>query len=317
VTITRDPPVGILESFKAFLLWIGGSLAGITALLYACGYLVTRAHMSMLGLHGLVEYGNDHFLQEGAKFVLAAGYDVLRVSVTFVVMAGAVILVVLIARRLFHDTSLTKKLAALRLGWLGNWWRHGLYVVLFLALIWHTDFYINAFERPLSIANLLYVDPARAAPAEPGSATELAGWILAGDARQLARHFEHLLFGSVAAAALAFFAWRVVAKWRLRAWLVAPFVLPLAIYVVTLPMAYGVMQRPVRYPLVTFAGYESESEGRLFLLMRAGDAFVVWNEGARRVVWLPSGGVKRAEVRGVGDLFSGRTPGPPVAKEKR
>jgi hypothetical protein len=315
--MTRDPPLGILEGFKAFLVWVGGSLAGITALLYACGYLVTRAHMSMLGLYGLVEYGNDHFLQEGAKFLLAAGYDVLRVLVVFVVMAGVVVLIVLIGRRLLHDTSLAKKLAALLHGWLANWWRHGLYVVLFLALVWHTDTYINAFERPLSIANLLYSDTSRTTSTQPGSAAELAGWIVAGDATRLARQFEDLLFGGVAAAALAFFAWRVVAKWRLRAWLVAPFVLPLAIYVVTLPMAYGVMQRPVRYPLVSFAGYESESEGRLFLLSRTGDAFVVWNESARRLVWLPSGGVKRAEVHGVGDLFSAGKPRPPVAKETR
>ena len=317
MTIARDTPLGILEGFKGFLLWVGGSLAGITALLYACGYLVTRAHMTMLGLHGLVEYGNDHFLQEGAKFLFTTAYDVLRVSVPFVVMAGAVALVVLIARRLLRRTSLASKLAPLRHGWFGNWWRQGLYVVLFMGLLWHTDLYIDAFERPLSVANLLYADPAHTASARAGSAAELAGWILSGDTSRLARQFEYLLYGGVAAAALAFFAWRVVAGWRLRGWLVAPFVLPLAIYVVTLPMAYGVMQRPVRYPLVTFAGYEPQNQGRLFLLNRAADAFVVWHESARRVVWLPSAGVKRAEVRGVGDLFSAAAPAPAVAKGNR
>ena len=48
-------PVSLLESFKSFLLWIGGTLAGITALLYTSGYLVTRSHLAMLGLYGLIE----------------------------------------------------------------------------------------------------------------------------------------------------------------------------------------------------------------------------------------------------------------------
>lgn len=37
---------------RAFVVGLGGALAGITAILYACGYLVTRAHLSLLGLYG-------------------------------------------------------------------------------------------------------------------------------------------------------------------------------------------------------------------------------------------------------------------------
>src|SRR4030095_8888679 len=54
-------PVTIASRIKRFVLWLGGSLAGITALLYAAGYLVTRSHLHMLGLYGFVEFDNDYF----------------------------------------------------------------------------------------------------------------------------------------------------------------------------------------------------------------------------------------------------------------
>ena len=72
-------PIGIAKGLKGFLLWVGGSLAGITAVFYACGYLVTRAHMSMLGLYGFVTFDGDHFLQEGAKFLMAIGKELAEI----------------------------------------------------------------------------------------------------------------------------------------------------------------------------------------------------------------------------------------------
>lgn len=81
----------IAAGIKSFILWIGGSLAGITAVLYACGYLVTRAHMNMLGLYGFVEFDNDHFLQEGAKFLIVAGYDPAVMTMIFLSIAGLLV----------------------------------------------------------------------------------------------------------------------------------------------------------------------------------------------------------------------------------
>ena len=301
---TSTRPLGVLEGFKGFLLWVGGSLAGITALLYTCGYLVTRAHLSMLGLHGLVEHGSDYFLQEGAKFFLSAGYDVLRTLLPLAAVVGAVALVAVAAVRALRGTRVSERFAQLRRRVGGqSWWRYAVFAVLFAALLLHADHYLDAFERPLGVTNLLYADPLGAAPAKPGTATELEAWILSGDEASLASQFEDLLVGAIEAAVLAVLAWRVAAPWRSRNWLVAPFVVAVAMYLVTLPMAYGVLQRPVRYALVTFAGDGVPGAGPSFLLARTGDAFVVWDASAHRVVWVPAGGVKRAEIRGVADLF--------------
>jgi len=233
---TGGAPVSLLGGFKSFFLWIGGTLAGITALLYTSGYLVTRSHLAMLGLYGLVEYGNDHFLQEGAKFVITSAYMVLRPLLSIVAVLG--------------------------------------------------------------VADLLYADPSH-------PASEIDTLIVNGDTAALHGRFEGLLWGTLLAGLLMFLAWRVAAPWRSRGWLVLPFAVTLALYVVTLPMAYGVLERPVRYALVSLLGETGGlgSGEAIYLLDRGSDGFVVWDGVTRRVLWLPASGVRRAEVRGVQSLF--------------
>lgn len=312
MTESAPKPFAILESVKGLLLWVGGSLAGITALLYTCGYLVARAHFSMLGLHGLVQVDNDYFLQEGAKFVIAAGYDVLRTLLVLAAVAGLLAFVAMSVRRALDATKLGVLLGRwrARVASHADWWRYPAFAALFIGLVLHSDHYLAAFVRPLAVANLLYADPAQAA-ARLEADGSIAGWILSGASEELARTFEDLLLGAVVAAVLAMLASRMVAVWRVRGWLITPFFAALSIYLVTLPMAYGVLQRPVRYPMVSLQADSDPvvAEGRLFLLSRADGAFIVWDARARRVVWVPSGSVKRAEIRGVEDLFSSTAPG--------
>ena len=54
-----------MNPFKELAILIGGLtglLAGIGAILYTFGYLVTRAQLNLLGLSGLFEYPNEHFI---------------------------------------------------------------------------------------------------------------------------------------------------------------------------------------------------------------------------------------------------------------
>jgi hypothetical protein len=299
---TPGAPPSFLESFKSLLLWIGGTLAGTTALLYTSGYLVTRSHLAMLGLYGLVEYSNDHFLQEGAKFVITTAYTVLRPLLSIVAVLGVAVL------------------AAGAIGWLvrllpvGGWIHRGHerlatvagsealrrvgFALVLLALLWHVWHFYDDYERPLAVANLLYADTSR-----PDG--KIDALILGGDTQALHGRFEGLLWGTLLAGLLTFMAWRVVAPWRSRGWLVLPFAVTLALYVVTLPMAYGVLERPVLYALVSLVGDSSGSlpDDATYLLDRKSDGFVVWNSASRRVLWLPASGVRRAEVRGVQSLF--------------
>jgi len=306
-------PLGVVEGFKRFLLWLGGSLAGITAVLYGSGYLVTRAHLSMLGLYGLVEYGNDHFLQEGAKFLVSVSYDVLRtflpLAALLALLSGLGALAFLVGGRALRGTRLATKAADLR-GRLAafGWWRQTAFALLFLALLWHSDRFLDAFEQPLGVLNLLYTEPVRPAPTDRGAA-KLKALLLAGQTERLNDEFADLLVGLVTAGVLAIAAWRVSAPWRSRIWLAAPFLAATTIYLITLPMDYGALLRPVRYPIVTFEGELHPGAGPLFLFSRTGEGFVVWDSAARRVVFMPADGVKRAEIRDVGMLFGSRREG--------
>lgn len=306
-------PLGVVEGFKKFLLWLGGSLAGITAVLYGCGYLVTRAHLSMLGLYGLVEYGNDHFLQEGAKFLVSVGYDVLRtflpLAALLALLAGLGALAYLGGARALRGSRLAERVAEVR-GRLAafGWWRQTAFAALFVALIWHSDRYLDAFEQPLGVLNLLYAEPVKPAPMVTGTA-KLKTWLLSGEVEKLGKEFDNLLLGLLMAGALAVAAWRVSAPWRSRVWLTAPFLAAATIYLITLPMDYGALLRPVRYPVVTFDGNVQPGTGPFFLFAHTGEGFVVWDSAARRVVWMPPDGVRRAEIGEVGMLFGSRREG--------
>ncbi len=59
----------ITKPIAAKIVWLGGSLAAITAILSACGFLVIRAHQHLLGIAGLVPIYADSWIDEGARFV--------------------------------------------------------------------------------------------------------------------------------------------------------------------------------------------------------------------------------------------------------
>jgi hypothetical protein len=67
-----------------------------------------------------------------------------------------------------------------------------------------------------------------------------------------------------------------------------------------------VLERSVQYGVVSFAGdADVLPKGEtVFLLDRKTDGFVVWDRNNRRVLWLPSAKLQRAEIRSVEPLFS-------------
>lgn len=302
--MTPPQSASFIEGVKSFLVWVAGALAGITAILYASGYLVTRSHLAMLGLYGLVDFGADHFLQEGAKFFITSAYVLLRPLLSIVVLLGLLILGVngvwrLLANRppgVWLKQALGNSASRLAL----PSWRNLAYLMLLGALLAHAAFAFEYFERPLNVVNLLYADPAKV------TRGGLDALILAGERAKLHGLFEGLLWGTLLAALLTLAAWRVVSPLPYRMLMRLPFAVTLALYGVTLPMDYGVLERPVQYGAVGFAGEGGAlPEGAfLYLLDRRGDGFVVWNKSTRRVIWLPASKIQRAEVHAVEPLFT-------------
>lgn len=303
--MTTPPSGSFIEGLKSFLVWVAGALAGITAILYACGYLVTRSHLAMLGLYGLVDFGADHFLQEGAKFAITVAYVALRPLLSVVVLLGLVVLLVrAIGPVLAHRgaggwlTGAMGKVSAL----VSPESRRKLAYFLCLgALLAHATVAYDNFENPLNVVNLLYADPAAA---KPGSLNAL---ILAGDRARLHGRFEGLLWSTLLAASLTVAAWRAVGAGRSHSnLLMMPFGVTLGLYLVTLPMDYGVLERPVNYGAVSFTSDPGTlpQGDNFYLLDKKSDGFVVWNKTTRRVVWVPASKIQRVEVRAVEPLFA-------------
>jgi Leu/Phe-tRNA-protein transferase len=89
--------------------------------------------------------------------------------------------------------------------------------------------------------------------------------------------------------------------------MVSPFVIVFMVFLILLPMVYGVLMRPAR-----FAHVSIESENRmladrpagLFLLNKTDNEFVLWDPARRQVLWIPKEGVKGARVEHIQFLFS-------------
>lgn len=93
------PNIDIVAVARGFIVGLGGALAGLTA----CGYLVTRAHLSLLGLYGLIEFNHDFILQEGAKFFIVNAYSIGREMVlpvlTLLTIAASLLILLGLALR--------------------------------------------------------------------------------------------------------------------------------------------------------------------------------------------------------------------------
>jgi len=308
--------INIAAGIKGFILWIGGSLGGITALLYACGYLVTRAHLHMLGLYGFVEFDSDHFLQEGAKFFLAVAYDLAGTAVFVFTLIGIVLVptvaasligkrrVLPLLERFSAWRELRRSTQAPRIA------RSLFYGVLFAMLIWLTGNSLHPFYAPLCISDLLYGQMGNNECASNLELNQLSSplkaALLSANSARLGEFFGERLTQAIYFILLASVAWTTVAPWRRRGWLILPFIVSMGLFLMLLTMDYGVLKRPTVYPLLSLtAGKDAEAWNgdTLYLLNKTDSEFVAWNASAHKVIWVPAGSQARAEILRMHDLF--------------
>lgn len=312
------PHIDIVAVTRGFIVGLGGALAGLTAILYACGYLVTRAHLSLLGLYGLIDFNHDYILQEGAKFFLVTAYSVgrdmvLPVLTILTIAASALILLglALRARALRWWDALQRRIP-------GHAGKRLLRVLAFVAafalFLWHSDTYLDRFEHPLCFANLLYADGgiAKCTSAASASGNGLRRALLQSDRPVLNNAFRQLVIGLAESLAIAWFTWRVTLPWRWHAWCIAPSFFATGLYTILLPMDYGVLQRSINYPRIALTvddKFPFPVGGPVFLLNKSPNDFVVWAASTRQLYWVPAASVRRAEVDGAFDLFDPRWDG--------
>jgi hypothetical protein len=311
---TSAAQIDLVASTRSFIVGLGGALTGITAMMYACGYLVTRAHLNLLGLYGLIEFNHDYILQEGAKFFLATAYstgrEILYPASTVILLLLPVILLALFVRK--HAQRGWDRLRSRFPRFdAERWLRVVAFVALSTAFVEHSETYLDKFEHPLCFSNLLYLDtdtPNCSVPiAQKGDGLKAA--LIRSDKQTLDGAFHDLAIGLLQALILAYLTWRVTMPWRLHLWCIAPSFFATSLYLILLPMDYGVLQRSLNYPRIALT-FDKEvafpATGPVFLMNKSAGDFVVWGAVSRKLFWVPASVVKRAEVDGAYDLFDPR-----------
>lgn len=309
--------MNLLKGIAAFSGWLTGALAGVGAILYALGYLVTRAHLNFLGVSGLFDQSNFFFIQEGAMFLLDVAVIIARTLLPIVVVLGIIAAVLVVAgygiARIL--ASRAPSLAERMNQWkdvMLSWREHlllcqVLYAALLMLFFVHTDTYLNDFNRPLQISNVLYGESGIGTTVSSDPKTvALRKSLLQGEEKLTHAYFFNLLFGEVLAGLLLMMAWRVTDGWRWQPMWVSWFVISFIIYSASLPMMYGVLWVSAEYPIITFKSPDdtlTHGLGTLYLLSKTDTEFVVWDAQGKRLLWIPKDEIKWADVKRVGNLF--------------
>lgn len=310
--------MGLFRGIAIFIGWLTSSIAGIAAIFYACGYLVARAQLNLLGLFGLFEHPREQYLQEGAKFLITVTVMLmgkLLPWLTLLFYLGAFLglivglpLWILSARKRDFLVACREKLQSVTAGTFldrSSMWRLFLLAALFAFLVFHVLDYLQGFAAALSISNVLYGPSPGTAGPDP--AAQLLEWLFHGESQSLQGFFLHLLKGELLAVLLLIAAWHVAAPIPARFWLVTPFVVVFALYTIFTPMAYGVLVRPVRYAVVVldwqgdrppFAGSE------FYLLNKSSQEYILWDSGEKKVLCVSVNLVRSTRVLGLRPLFS-------------
>lgn len=297
--------MNVFKEITGIFGWLSGSLAGIAALFFACGYLIKRAHLNLLGISALFSFTEEQYMQEGARFVAEMADLLARIALPLLMLA----ITLLAAGFLLSRTPLRRRLepAGARVASFLECRRIAClcaaYAALLVLLILLIDREIALFSAPLAVSDLLF-----SAPAAPGNeAGQIRDWLLTGDRASLDNLYFNLTLSVIKGGVLLLLAWRVAESWRLRILLTAPFALAFLLSVLLLPMAFGVLKRPARFPPVVV---QSDSKmlasvrGEVFLLDKTSDEFVLWEAAGRRVLWVPRDQVKSAQIGQARFLFA-------------
>uniref|UniRef100_A0A832A686 Uncharacterized protein n=1 Tax=Desulfacinum infernum TaxID=35837 RepID=A0A832A686_9BACT len=308
----------LFRGVAAFIGWLTGSVAGIAAIFYACGYLVARAHLNMLGLFGLFEFPKERYLQEGGKFftVLASMLivDMLPLLVLMLYLLTAIFFLFIVFVAACHVLPLQtfadrcrKLISIFKAFPKGKPWLWSLLLLVCLAyvLVFFVMDYYNDFAAVLGISNVLY--HSSESLSELPNIARIERWLLEGDSPRLHAYFLHLLEGEFLALVVLTAAWYTTVPFhKVRLWVISPFLLIVTLYTLFTPMAYGVLVRPTKYAVVSFRWKEKvlDKESAVFYLLNKTDReVVVWDEASQKVSCLSSEAFESMQVVGLQALF--------------
>ena len=273
------PGPSLVKRIGGLVGWVSGSLAGLTAILYAIGFVASKAADQALGI-GLDLASRDAFVHvaRGASLVMRTG--LIAIWPVLVVLAGAVG-VRWLARLLDPAGSLRGRLHGLAAPAAGA-------TMLAIAVAG-----LSLCVAPaLGVRGLLFAE----APTTGICPTDtLERAILAQDRISLQRWFDVYALGLGAVLGIGLLARRRFGAGTPPVWSL------LAVVAVTLALlgaalAYGALVVETTAPEVQLAPEPGTAAGPMRLLARDADGVLVWLEGERRVRWIAGGQIDMLTV---------------------
>jgi hypothetical protein len=277
----------ILKQLGAFLGWVSGVVAGITAVLYAFGFVATTAHQSMLGLSwGVVSRDTLWYLGVGGQVI--ARWTLLALLVfLFVIVAGETIL---------RSVGWAKARSGKALGWLAGpagWFDRN--VVWFIALLVMVvgERLMENLESVLAVRGLLFLDPATLCSRD-GIVSELVN----NDTEALRdRAGTIALYSALAIGIGAYAVPRFIAGDRPA----IPLLVCIAVGLNSLfaiPIAHGICIVEPRWGALSGQGgaIGQYRDGQLRLLARTADGVWAWEPLARHVHLFSAGPIDQLDI---------------------
>jgi hypothetical protein len=297
VPVTRTASVlASVRTLGSAVAWLSGSLAGIGAIFYAFGYLITLANLDLLGVDLLVfRYDPTTYIHRGSDFLL--------LSVIIVAKAWGPAFVVAVLGFLGSQMPRVRKARLwatqpffCRIGEHPDLLKAAAYLAILALFARELLWAHSAFQEDMAASGVLY--PTAGSGAAESRVRE---WIVTGKQGQLYDHYAAFVAQQAVIGALLLAAWGLTRAWRWRVLLTAPFALGSALALAWLPLEYGKLvlsnkfsQVLVRFEQSTVA--TSQPPATMYLLNRTDTDFVLWAADQRKIVWIPARTVTSAEL---------------------
>lgn len=297
--------MSLFRETAKFIAWLTGSLAGIAAIFYACGYILTRSNLRLLGLQDLLAYDYQYYLQEGADFFLKLiilSSEILlslfAVILLFAVPAGIMMLIKDMKRftwlnritwKVFPAQLQTRQVVKI------------IFAIIGLLIFYHLLDRLEASYAPMKVSNLFYMERSEMrttlqSAGEACTREKICYWLLTGDRAKLNSRMIGLFLLVMESGVLLYGGIIVAANSRYRMLILIPLSIIFMTYMLLLPMAYGVLIKEIHlFPFHPTSLSEDETKN-FYLVHKNATEFLIWDAADKKIYWFPSEGISGAVI---------------------
>lgn len=273
--------MGFVKRFGLFVGWLSGSAAGLAALLYALGFLVTLGNLNLLGINFfLIGFEPVFYISRGANFILYLAFEL---GHFLIVLAPLVVIIPVLKwgfTAFYHRLSMGSPGTGRLIGRYRPLVGYGLLLgYLYLVL----TRYLSRFSAITSVSGLLLA-PAEGFQRFPPDL--LLPWC---DPLLAQAQFRILFLVALGTLVVTLLAFKTTHDWRWHSWrplLLTPFVVMALIFGLLVPVAYGSLLVGGQLAFVSIRFREGNTLNAWFV-SKAPEEVVVWDNTQESILWIP------------------------------